>query len=139
VPHTFRCVSHAVVLTVLFFASTAYSQDLVRQSRPAVSSQRDLVAALQAAGREGFDEDIETALIATWGEPVTSWALQVALDPRQRWVIRALAFKVVGYSRQRDAIVTLQSVAQPGSDAAGLWAFALSALAKFPYPELAPF
>jgi len=116
------------------------AQEVVEAARPAIRSPGELVEVLRAAAvRPGADIRIETALIATWGEPVTSWALDLARDATRPTWARQLAIAVLSYARPVNAIPVLRGIIDRGPAADDAWADALSALARFTDPELAPY
>jgi hypothetical protein len=117
-------------------------ENLVQTARPYVASREDLIAALrQAWRRPPIDAETELALIATWGEPVTGWLIQVAAGESNEFLVRAAAMHALYYSRPRAAIAVLTMLAAPrplDSDS-GLSIVAMNALQSFPYPELVGF
>jgi hypothetical protein len=115
------------------------AQDLVAAARPNVASRQDLLDALRRADSPGSDLDVEAALIATWGEPVVSWAAEVVADERAQLAIRHTAMKVLYFARPQSSVDLLRRLATPRRGPEILWVGAMSALQSFPYPELADF
>ncbi len=122
----------------------AQAQDLVTAARPSVTSQEELIARLQETVRPTDDYTertvhlVQRALIATWGEPIPTWALQIALDEGLHQPLRVAAFHVLGYARPQHAVAALMRVAELGPDTGFTSSMAMEALQSFPYPELAP-
>jgi len=116
------------------------AQDVLAAARPTVASRSQFDAALDSAFRRELRPEVEAALIASWGEPVGRWATEVAADPSAPSGRRLAAIRVLGYARPAGAMETLKALVVP--DMQGdvvLWYEAMTALAHFPYPELAPF
>lgn len=129
----------AFVATTSLDAQEISQQDLIAATRPQIASRQDLVVALRSAARSGAISDIEAGLIATWGEPVTSWALEIVEDERNDEGLRVVAMQVLSYARPRYAVEPLKRLTVPQPGGRSFWASAMSALQRFPYPELAEF
>lgn len=129
-----------VVLMSWCVPSAGRSQQLALRSQPVVESREEFLQALDRVVAERADNWLEAALVATAGEPGTSWALEIAQDSvRYTFSRRAAALMVLGYARFRPAIPILRALSSDVSASPMLWPFAATALAKYPYPELAPF
>ena len=114
-------------------------QDLVAAARPRIASRQGLLVALRQALRASAITDIDAGLIATLGEPVTSWSLEIVEDDRSDDDLRVAAMLVLSYARPRYAVEPLKRLAVPDQGSVLLWAGAMSALQSFPYPEAADF
>jgi hypothetical protein len=115
-------------------------QDVVAAARPDVTTRRQFDAALDSVFRRGAWPEVEAALLASWGEPVGRWATEVVADPSTPSGRRIAAIRVLGYARPAGAMETLKALVVPDMQGdVPLWYDAMTALAHFPYPELAPF
>lgn len=120
-------------LTVLAVAwAPLRAQTVPPCAQPTIRTKDALVATLR-----NLHGDVESALIASLGQPVVRWSLEIATDSSSP--ARTAAFMVLRYARWRAAIPALTSLAQPYARPWVEWQGALRALSTYPFPELAPF
>jgi hypothetical protein len=135
----------AVLLSVCAAVpAAAIAQRVPVCALPALHTREELVAALRdlrRAPERGLSPDIESAFIASLGQPVVGWAYGIAVDSAGGTALelRAAAFPVLRYARYRAAVPALTRMATPWVGSWLLWQGSLHALSTYPYPELAPF
>jgi hypothetical protein len=132
-----------LLVSLMLAPCRANGQDIVERARPSVSEvagRQNLISAFRAAVRSG-QSDIELGLIATLGEAVTADALAIAADPAEERGMRIAAIKVLSYARPTSAISVLQTIIdrEPSRHDFLVWYEALTALVRFPHPELAEY
>jgi hypothetical protein len=137
-----RC---AVLWGLLVTAPTAaIAQVFPACPQPAIRTRDALVAALRDlrhASERGNSPDIESAFIATLGQPVVGWAYGLAVDSAgdTDLELRASAFQVLRYARYHAAVPALTRLGTPFVGPWVVWQGSLHALSTSPFPELAPF
>ncbi|MBI1723172.1 MAG: hypothetical protein HYR48_04615 [Gemmatimonadetes bacterium] len=138
-------LSSVLVLLLTLASAPALAQAMPACAQPAIRTKAELIAALRDLRREGrvANPDIESAFIASLGQPVVGWALEIATDTalevRTDPQVRFAAFMVLRYARWRAAVPPITRLAQPFARPWVEWQGALHALSTYPYPELVPF
>ncbi len=121
--------------------AVAQAQGLPPCAIPAIATRAGLVAALDTLPRAAGGTELRAAAIASLGQPVVGWALEIAADssggsPAAR---RAAALAVLRFARWKPALPALIALAQPLRGDWVVWQGSLIALAAYPYIELQPF
>ena len=132
--------SFALLMSLTAAPTALAAQGFPGCARPVVTSKDDLVRSLGAL-RYSSDPDLRAAALAALGQPVVTWALEIAADSAGHVPLeaRAMAFQVLRFARWRPAVRRLTELAQPLRGSWVVWNGALSALSTYPYPELVPF
>jgi hypothetical protein len=133
-------VKHAGAISLLLALAVSVSPAAAQDVSPPGSRQA-LAALLATPPAIPLTPDVRAALVARMGQPVVGWALALATDSSRATplAVRVAALRVLRYARWHAAVPRLVELAQPYRRPWVLWTGALTALASYPYPELAGF